>query len=70
MSGSKKLSLLMEQSTSSRFALIEQSFSCSLCNQVNRFLRFKSCKYSLEGVQRETVIAKDSHGLIDIGWRL
>ena len=30
MSGSKKLSLLMEQSTSSRFVLVVQSFSCSL----------------------------------------
>ena len=31
MSGSKKLSLLMKQSTSSRSALIVQSFSCMLC---------------------------------------
>ena len=42
LSGSKKFSLLVEHSTSSRFALIIQSFSCSLCNQLNRFLRSKT----------------------------
>ena len=43
MSGSEKLSLLMMQSTSSRFALIVQSFSCSWRYQLNSFLRSKSC---------------------------
>ena len=37
--GSNKFSLLTEDSTSNRSALIVQSFSCSLCNQFNRFLR-------------------------------
>ena len=41
MSGSKKLSLSMEESTSSRFALMIQSFSRSLCNQLNSFLHFE-----------------------------
>ena len=46
-SGSKKFSLLMEQRASSRFAVIVQSFSCSLCNHLNRFLGSKNCKYIL-----------------------
>ena len=37
----------MEQSTASRFALNIHSFSCSLCNQLNSFLRPTSCKYTL-----------------------
>ena len=37
MSGSEKFSLLMNQRTSSRFEL------CSLCNQLNSFLRSKNC---------------------------
>ena len=41
MSGSKKLSLSMEESSSSRFALMIQSFSRSLCNQLNSFLHFE-----------------------------
>ena len=36
-----------EQSTSSRFALIIQSFFCSLWNQMNRFLRSKNCTYTM-----------------------
>ena len=46
MSGSKKFSLLMEWSTSNRFALNIQSFSCSSCNKLNRFLRSTYCKYT------------------------
>ena len=44
LSGSEKLSLLMRQSTSSRFALIIESLLCSLCNQLNSFLRSMNCK--------------------------
>ena len=44
VSGSKKFSLLTEQSTASLFALIIQGFSCSLCNQLNSFLRSNDCK--------------------------
>ena len=46
MSCTKKLSLLMEQSTSNRLALMVQSFSCSLCNQLNGFLWSRNCKYN------------------------
>ena len=35
-------------STSSPFALIVQSFSCSLCNQLNSFVRSKNCRYILK----------------------
>ena len=41
-SGSK-----MEQSTSSCFSLSMQSFTCSLCNHLNCFLRSKNCRYTL-----------------------
>ena len=41
MSDSNKFSLLMEHGTSSRFALIVQSISCALCNQLNRFLALR-----------------------------
>ena len=47
MSGSEKFSLLMRQSTSSRFALNIQSFSCSLCNQSKSFLSSKNCWWTL-----------------------
>ena len=46
MSGNKKFSLLMTQSTLRRFALIIQSFSWSLCNKLNSFLKSKNCKYN------------------------
>ena len=48
MYGSKKFSLLMEKGTSSNFPLIVQSFSCSLCNQLNRFLRSKNRRNTLK----------------------
>ena len=54
-SGSKNFLLLREECTSSRFALIMQSFSGSLCNQFNRFLRSKNCRYT-----EDSVNAKDS----------
>ena len=38
-SGSEKFSLLMKLRTSSRHVLVIQSFSCSLCNQLNSFLK-------------------------------
>ena len=60
MSGSEKFSLLMKQSTSSRFALIIQSFSCSLCDQLKSFLRSKNCLVNPESTYGDTVIAKDS----------
>ena len=37
----------MNESTSSSFALIIQSFSCSLCDQLNSFLKSKNCKWTL-----------------------
>ena len=43
MSSSEKLSLFLKQSTSGRFALNNQSFSCSLRNQLSIFLRSKNC---------------------------
>ena len=52
LGGSKKFSFLMDQSTSSHFALITQSFSCSLCNQLNSFLGSKSCRYTLRKCDR------------------
>ena len=53
-SGSKKLSLLMEESTSSRFALIMQDYSCSLCDQLNCFVQ------GLQEHSEDSVISKDS----------
>ena len=47
-SGSTKFILWMKQSTSSPFAQIIQSFSCSLCNQLNNFLRSKNYRYTLK----------------------
>ena len=61
MSGSKKFSLLMKQSTSSRFALNIQRFSCPLCNQLNSFFEVQELQVHFEGMVRETVTAKDSH---------
>ena len=48
MSGSKLFSLLVEESTSSRFAVIMQGFSNSLSNQLSRFLRSKNSRYTCE----------------------
>ena len=59
MSGSEMFSLLMKQSTLSRFALIIQSFSCSLCDQLNSFLRSKNCLVNPESTYWDTAIAKD-----------
>ena len=61
MSGSKKFSLLMKQSTSSRSALSIQRFSCPLCNQLNSFFGVQELQVHFEGMVRETVTAKDSH---------
>ena len=47
ISGSKNFSLWMKQSRTSLFALIIQSFSCSLCYHLNRFFTSKKCRYTL-----------------------
>ena len=56
MSGSEKSSLLMKQSTSSRFALIIQSFSCS--SPVEQFSEVQELQVNHENLHWDTVIAK------------
>ena len=70
MSGSKKLSLLMDQSTSSCFLLIIQSFSCSLCDQLNRFLGSKNCRYTSRTCDRYCICQGFAPVWIGIGQRL
>ena len=60
MSGSKKFSLLKEQSTSSGVALIMQSFSVLVVWPVEPLLEVQELQVQFEDMQRDSVTVKDS----------
>ena len=66
MSSYEKFYLMMKQSTSSRFALNIQSFSCSLRNQLNSFLSWWTLRV------RTGILSITRIYLVwdDTGWRL